>query len=365
MRREISALREEAKNRIDALGNKMDSASFGSDDIVNNEASSTILPPSPIRKTAEQRRRETAESMAASAPLLDQKSEEDRFMDEAIERRRIIDDAFTESDVTLLKDGELSLLDNTHWRVMLNIGREPGTWMPKTWGVSGERLLLNLEVEFTPKQLFDKEIFLNGLGGSKVLRVVSNELTLGPSMTEGSRNVRVKDGGWKICVGEGPMGTDILRFYVELEKEVRHQGGDVYCPAGRIYCTCGYFPQNGTSLSNKRMVLRKKQNELEKKEQGLWEALDADESLFGLNKLKIRTELFQLGLDASKLNEQLKENMVRDPEKSMLRMSRKRDVALTREGGVCCKVTKGVAYEYHILGIFGLASVEPKAEEKR
>eukprot|EP00957_Ditylum_brightwellii_P120908 9221616-Ditylum_brightwellii.AAC.1 len=73
------------------------------------------------------------------------------------------------------------------------------------------------------------------------------------------------------------MGTDILRFYVELEKEVRHQGGDVYCPAGRIYCTCGYFPQNGTSLSNKRMVLRKKQNELEKKEQGLWEALDADE----------------------------------------------------------------------------------------
>jgi hypothetical protein len=44
---------------------------------------------------------------------------------------------------------ESNLLDGTRWKVMLNIGREAGTWMPKTWGISGERLLLNAEVEFT------------------------------------------------------------------------------------------------------------------------------------------------------------------------------------------------------------------------
>ena len=39
-----------------------------------------------------------------------------------------------------------ALLDNTRWRLMLNIGRENNTWMPKTWGISGERLLMNLEL---------------------------------------------------------------------------------------------------------------------------------------------------------------------------------------------------------------------------
>ena len=40
----------------------------------------------------------------------------------------------------------LTLLDDTRWRIMYNLGREQGTWMAKTWGASGERLHMHLEV---------------------------------------------------------------------------------------------------------------------------------------------------------------------------------------------------------------------------
>lgn len=35
----------------------------------------------------------------------------------------------------------------TRWRLTLDIGREPGTWMPPSWGASGRRLLLPIAVE--------------------------------------------------------------------------------------------------------------------------------------------------------------------------------------------------------------------------
>jgi hypothetical protein len=127
----------------------------------------------------------------------------------------------------------LELLDGTTWKIMLNIGREPGTWMPKAWGESGERLLLNLAVELSSDQLYEREEFLNSMAGAKVLKVVDSELTIGPSLTEGRRNISVKDGGWRVAPGEGPAGTDLLRFFIEIEDDIQHTGCDVYCPKVR------------------------------------------------------------------------------------------------------------------------------------
>lgn len=58
-------------------------------------------------------------------------------------------------------------LNDTRWRLMLNVGRESGTWMPKTWGVSGDRIRLHLELEFSPEQLYEREEFLNGVSGDR------------------------------------------------------------------------------------------------------------------------------------------------------------------------------------------------------
>jgi hypothetical protein len=256
----------------------------------------------------------------------------------------------------------LKLLDNTRWKLMLNVGREPGTWMPKTWGVSGERLYLNIEVQFTPDQLYEQEDFFNGVSGSKVLTVIHNEANLSPTMLEGGRKVRVKNGGWRVVPGEGPVGTAIVRFYFDLEEETRHLGSDVYLPSGRVYCTCGYFPMGGRSNADggmsKREQLEKELRELEMEYLGLQNANDGDDNIFSLGKLKRAKEMMDLRREATDLGRAIQQERVREPERALLRLSQDQSVGLTREGGVCCKKQKGVALEYHILGKFEIASMK-------
>lgn len=238
-----------------------------------------------------------------------------------------------------------------------------GTWMPKTWGISGERLLLNLEIDFLPDQLYEREEFLNGMGGAKVLEVVHGELTMGPSMTEGARKVSTKSGGWRVAQGEGPMGTDLLRFYIELEEEVRHRGRDVHCPKGRVYCTCGFFPLNYRQQSgNLKESLKQQLDFVSQRYEQLSREDDENKSL-SWTKLKRAKELLDLRIEADRLNVRMSEARVKEPEKGMLRLSRDQDVGLTREGGICCKVIKRLATEYHILGKFQVASIEIREDE--
>lgn len=256
----------------------------------------------------------------------------------------------------------LKLLDGTRWRLMLNIGREPGTWMPKTWGISGDRLYLNLELEFTPGQLYEQEDFFNGVSGSKVLNVIHNEANLAPCMQEGGRRVRVKNGGWRVVPGEGPMGTAVLRFFFDVEEETRHRGSDVYLPSGRVYCTCGYFPMGARSNADgglsKREELEKEVHELELEYQGLQNANDGDDNLFSLTKLKRAKDMMDIRRAATELGKAIQQERMREPERSLLRLSQDQSVGLTREGGICCKKQKGVALEYHILGKFEIASMK-------
>eukprot|EP00560_Eucampia_antarctica_P002904 CAMPEP_0197840256 /NCGR_PEP_ID=MMETSP1437-20131217/45500_1 /TAXON_ID=49252 ORGANISM="Eucampia antarctica, Strain CCMP1452" /NCGR_SAMPLE_ID=MMETSP1437 /ASSEMBLY_ACC=CAM_ASM_001096 /LENGTH=265 /DNA_ID=CAMNT_0043449839 /DNA_START=449 /DNA_END=1246 /DNA_ORIENTATION=- len=254
-----------------------------------------------------------------------------------------------------LKDTEL--LDGTFWKVAFNVGREPGTWMPKTWGISGERLRINLDIEFLPVQLFEREEFLGRLAGTKMLRVKNNQLTLSPTLTEGIKNIRVTDGGWCVSRGEGPLGTDMLRFYVEVEEEVRHRGGDIYCPAGRIYCTCGYFPMTLPDSGAKERYRKRLESAVTKIER-MSDQQEA-EKLFSFNKLKLSRDIFQLKVEAQRLNERYNACRVMEPDIDLLKLSKDGSVGLTREGGVCCKVRKGVSVEYHILGRFSLASTNP------
>merc|ERR1711935_1136449 len=91
--------------------------------------------------------------------------------------------------------------------------------------------------------------FLNGRTNVKIVKVVQNEASMSPTMTEGVRRVRVHDGGWRVVPYAGPMGTSVLRFYIELEEQASHHDSDVWCPAGRVYCTCGYFPMYRDPIS--------------------------------------------------------------------------------------------------------------------
>ena len=317
MRDEIAQLKKEASMRLDKLqasistSNKL-TAATGVDDIANTKSDI-----------------QTAISSVPSHKILDPNTE-----------------------------SRLDTLEDTRWKVVLNVGREQGTWMPQDWGMSGDRLLIHCDIEFTGEQLYDKEEFLGGLGGARKLNVVDNTATLGPTVSANSAPVAIKaTGGWKIVPKEGPSGSDLLRFYVELEDEVKR--GDVSCPAGRVYATCGYFVMDETkSGSSVKDAIKQEYEEchmrLEKSKRDFEEAPV-------WSKLGKRREMWQISSEAKQLKLKYLSAQVRYPERELLRLNG--GVGLTREGGICCKVAKGLGIEYHILGKFGVAASEKRNDK--
>jgi len=262
------------------------------------------------------------------------------------------------------KPHPLKLLDDTRWRISLDVHRVRGTWMPKTWGASGDKLRLKLEVEFTTDELYEREDFFNGLSdGSKVLRIVQNEASLGPTMSEGGKSVRVVNGGWRVCPMEGPLNTAILRWFFDLEEEARHLGSDIYLPVGRVYGTCGYFPLVDRSNvdgrgTSKREIYQQELRQMEAKYMSLKGEQGDDNDLVSIDKLKRFHKIIQVRNEATKIRKTIKDEFKREPPKSSLRLSRDQKVGLSREGGVCCKKQNGLTQEYHILGKFEIASIE-------
>ncbi|KAL7536973.1 hypothetical protein ACHAXR_007510 [Thalassiosira sp. AJA248-18] len=272
--------------------------------------------------------------------------------------------AFTEtknkSSPKKVRKGYANLMDETRWKVSLSIGREPGTWMPKEWGKSGKRINISFVAEFTPSQLFDRDDFLRGgYTNAKILHVVDSEVKLGPSIDEGQRVYKVKDGGWQVTRGDGPMGTDLLRFFIEVDEKIEHTGGDVYVPKGRVYSSCGYFPFIGDAGAPVKEMYTNELNGIEEQIMKLQKVKD-ELNPFSLERIKISRELFRLSGDAEQVANKLNFMAVKDPDKRLLRFSKEGDVGLTKEGGVCCQVNKGPVMEYHILGRFSISSAERK-----
>lgn len=376
MKEDIARMREEAIKRLELLNEQMNQAevawkdqkeletSTKSKEVIRVEQVPSSIPTSNSFPTVS-----TPPAKQVVGDLYaDMESQQiESLMKARMERDKLhfLDPVVPVKSSSLLKESpaaaNLKLLDNTRWRLMLNVGREPGTWMPKTWGVSGDRLRMHMELEFSPEQLYEREEFLNGVSGAKVLKIVHGVGDLAPSMQHGGKQVRLKGtGGWRVAPNEGPMGTSVLRFYFDLEEETRHPGSDVYCPAGRIYCTCGYFSMlerhQQVHVSEKE-TLKQEMREIEVQYEALANENELDTDLVSWNKFQRSKKMMDLRMQATKLNTKMHEAHVREPDKALLRLSQDQSVGLTREGGVCCKVHKGLAIEYHILGKFEIASM--------
>ena len=95
-----------------------------------------------------------------------------------------------------------SALAGTKLRLRLDIGREPGTWMPPTWGLSGRRVCFDVAVELRPDGVCD----CLGVGAY-----------IAASFSPGT---------WRV---EG----DTLRLTLVLNSELTR--GDVTLPAGPLH----------------------------------------------------------------------------------------------------------------------------------
>ncbi|CAN0227833.1 unnamed protein product [Ectocarpus sp. 4 AP-2014] len=123
----------------------------------------------------------------------------------------------------------------SRWLVMMDIGREKGTWMPQSWGRSGRRVEVDLLVQFLP-------------GGDMKADVDSPFVDM--TVTPGKWSVGAAQGKprRRPTHSLGSLTSDTCRFWVETDGFGR---GDVTIPAGRIYFA---VPAWGGKLSRKGLV---------------------------------------------------------------------------------------------------------------
>jgi hypothetical protein len=274
-------------------------------------------------------------------------------------------------------DQNKDLLDDTRWKIVFNIGRERGTWMTEKWGASGDRLLFQVVVDLTEEPLYERDEFFQGVAGQKKLEIVEAWVfsTGVGAASRGRQPVAVKSqGGYKVLPGKGPAGTDILRLYIELTDKVQSKAdSDVYCPAGRVYGTCGYFATPGVLQDRSsgggrdqpysKDILMDEQRRLSRQYKQIEEEQEEDKRLVSWDQMKRMKKLMELRLQLDRVATELQRAREWEPEKSQLRMSQDGRVSLTKEGGVSCNVRKGLALEYHILGKMELASVKHEDDD--
>lgn len=90
----------------------------------------------------------------------------------------------------------------------MNVGREKSTSLPATWGASGGRLLVGVDVDFTSEILLGAEDKTNGENMKMRRLAVVN----GPSKfvsERGQKEVLFSDGGW--CMRSLDNRSDIER----------------------------------------------------------------------------------------------------------------------------------------------------------
>jgi len=236
-------------------------------------------------------------------------------------------------------------------------------------------LLIHLVVDFGAEPLKENDSLLHGVRDAGVLHIKESWIAAG-SMTEGRQqdvNIRPR-GGWKVLQGQGPKGIDVLRFFLDVEEEIRHHNnnkeegggtgqGSLFCPAERMYVTCGYFCMGKHREAEERKdELRNQIDRLVVEHDNLARKDRLDERLLSWTKLKRGKRLLDLNLEIKHAHEELQAARARDPEKALLRLSRKGDAGVTKEGQICHKIGYGLSVDYHVLGKMEMASIVKRDE---
>jgi hypothetical protein len=363
MEQDIQDMRAQAKERLRALTEQMEGFKHDDDDVKD----STGMDEKAIVEKLTKQNEEIAAKNKGAAPAAASTSKATATLFAKAAPPPTLPQRKSNNDQN--KD----LLDDTRWKIVFNIGRERGTWMTEKWGASGDRLLFQVVVDLTEEPLYERDEFFQGVAGQKKLEIVEAWCfsTGVGAASRGRQPVAIKpQGGYKVLPGKGPAGTDILRLYIELTDKVQSKAdSDVYCPAGRVYGTCGYYAKPGIlsgagrDQPHPKDMLMEEQRRLSRQYKQIEEEQEEDERLVSWDQMKRMKKLMELRLQLDRVATELQRAREWEPEKSQLRMSQDGRVSLTKEGGVSCNVRKGLALEYHILGKMELASVKHEDDD--
>lgn len=145
----------------------------------------------------------------------------------------------------------LSLLPGTEWKLRVDVGLQPGTWMPKRfpgWAESGARLGLDLQVKFTDIPSSVGESLVGPKSETFQLQITPPSTTI---VTERGEEAVDFDatGGW--CI-QRPTGNvrnangsvvkpeGLLRFWLDCKSGARKKDVEIF-PNTRIFFTTGVW----------------------------------------------------------------------------------------------------------------------------
>lgn len=144
----------------------------------------------------------------------------------------------------------LSPLVGTQWKLNLDVGLQPGTWMPKRfpgWAESGARLGLGLEVEFSDQKSNQRESLVGPKEDTYELVVTSPQCTY--VSERGQETVTFTSGGWCIqrpkdvirnAAGSLVQPEGLLKFWLDCPTGAKRR--DVEIREGtRIFFTTGVW----------------------------------------------------------------------------------------------------------------------------
>lgn len=166
--------------------------------------------------------------------------------------------------------GYASTLVGTSWRLKLDVGLEPGSWMPRKiegWGASGARVLVDALVDFDATPASEGEELVGPMDQTRVISVRGG----GTIVTlQGEQEVSFESGGW--CV-QRPLFANpaeeegLLRFWLDCPSGCAKN--DVSVPPGeRIFFSTGVWDDaNGLQkLRAKATAAAEEQSTLESME---------------------------------------------------------------------------------------------------
>ena len=132
------------------------------------------------------------------------------------------------------------------WSVALNLGREPGSSMPKSWAASGARFFLQADVDFLDLPGDASEPFL-GRGGVGTAVAASATFTgLG-----GKQTVAAGTGAWVLTRNRVP---NVFRFWLDMSEATGVESRGVELPAERLYFTASAFDEASVADAKKGLL---------------------------------------------------------------------------------------------------------------
>jgi hypothetical protein len=280
-----------------------------------------------------------------------------------------------------------SKLTTTKWRVRLDVGLQPGTWMPKRypgWAESGARLVVDADIEFTdailPQHLRGESLVgpkeqtgivrVNHLGNSE-----SNDSDdvkpYNPSTfvsEKGTQTVTFTDGGWciqrpqvdvKNAVGARVQPRGILGFWLDCESGATRRDVEIF-PKTRIFFTTGVWddPAGLLTLEDEYKVALEDLRIIEERTRAARGPVAEQKNLF--NQLKDVRTMFSDAEEYEKLKLRKQKLERQSPPKSSAEA--KNGVKIAPNGSLVVKGNPNMpdwmpTSEYLILGTFSSKSL--------